>query len=87
MNDRQIIDDRVNMLMSGYFKSKRLERGLTGKQIGELLCVSQQHISRYERGETTIPLSVMVFFLNSYAFNLNEFFNYISDGVAVRYNL
>ncbi|WP_300004056.1 helix-turn-helix transcriptional regulator [uncultured Cedecea sp.] len=87
MNDRQIIDDRLNMLMSSYFKSKRLERGLTGKQMGKLLCVSQQQISRYERGETVIPLSFMVFFLNSYAFNLNDFFDYISNGIAARYNL
>ncbi|WP_300005246.1 helix-turn-helix transcriptional regulator [uncultured Cedecea sp.] len=81
MNDRQIIDDRLNMLMSGYFKSKRLECGLTGKQVGELLSKSQQHISRYERNKTCIPLSDMVFFLKAYNFNLDDFFDYLLKNV------
>ncbi|MGJ3356005.1 helix-turn-helix domain-containing protein [Providencia sp. Je.9.19] len=85
--ERQYVNDTINTLVSHYFKRKRHECGLTGKQMGELLCVSQQQISRYERGVTSIPLSVMVFFLNSYAFNLNDFFNYILEGVNAHYNI
>lgn len=83
--EKESLDDTINSLMSHYFKSKRLECGLSGKQLGELLCISQQHISRYERGETAIPLSLMVFFLNLYAFNLNDFFDYLLDGINSRY--
>ncbi|WP_300005152.1 helix-turn-helix transcriptional regulator [uncultured Cedecea sp.] len=81
MNDRQIIDDRLNMLMSGYFKCKRLECGLTGKQMGALLSKSQQHISRYERNKTGIPLSDIIFFLKAYNYNLDDFFDYLLKNI------
>ena len=83
MNNRQIIDNNINMLMSSYFKCKRLECGLTGKQMGQLLCKSQQHISRYELNQSSIPLDEMVFFLKTYNFNLNDFFDYILAGISL----
>lgn len=51
------IDDLLKTLMSDYLKRKRHECGLSGKKLGRLLNLSQQHISRYERGKLTIPLS------------------------------
>ncbi|MGG4661826.1 helix-turn-helix domain-containing protein [Providencia vermicola] len=83
---KENIEDTINILMGHYFKRKRYECGLTGKEMGELLCVSQQHISRYERGETAIPLSSMVFFLDSHAFSLSDFFNYLLAGMKGNYS-
>ncbi len=60
--DMQSVDNAIKILISDYFKRKRYECGLTGKEMGELLCLSQQHVSRYERYESNIPLSTMIFF-------------------------
>ncbi|HHQ2586741.1 TPA: helix-turn-helix domain-containing protein [Providencia rettgeri] len=52
--------------------------GLTGKELGEKLGVSQQQISRYERGICRIDIDVLVCFLNELNMPLNEFFTNVS---------
>lgn len=79
------IDSIINNLIRSYFKCKRRELKLTGKQVGDLLYISQQHISRYERGETKIPFSVIIFFLKSYNLNIDDFFNYLLDRINLYY--
>ncbi|WP_272663220.1 MULTISPECIES: helix-turn-helix domain-containing protein [unclassified Providencia] len=52
--------------------------GLTGKELGDKLGVSQQQISRYERGICRIDIDVLVCFLNELNMSLNEFFINVS---------
>ncbi len=67
----------VNQLVGQYLRKKRLARGLTGAEMGKLLYISQQQISRYERGENTISLSVALFFLKTLDYPIEDFFNYL----------
>lgn len=83
--NKQNVGNKVNTLMSNYLKKKRCECGLSGKELGQLLCISQQHVSRYERGETVIPLGIMIYFLQYFQFSLDDFFNYLLEGVYVSY--
>lgn len=52
--------------------------GLTGKELGEKLGVSQQQISRYERGICRIDIDMLVYFLNELNTPFNEFFINVS---------
>ncbi|MEX5923858.1 helix-turn-helix domain-containing protein [Providencia hangzhouensis] len=39
------------MATAKYLKSARIEKSLTGTELGKLLNLSQQQISRYENGQ------------------------------------
>lgn len=75
------MDSKVNKLIGQYLKKKRLESGLTGAEIGRLLYISQQQISRYERGQNTVSLSVALFFLKTLGCSVEEFFNYLLNEI------
>lgn len=77
---------KINHLVGQYLKKKRLESGLTGAEIGKLLHISQQQISRYERGENTVSLSVALFFLNTLGCSVEEFFNYLLSEIEMKEN-
>lgn len=77
------VESMLSKLISAFFKKKRLEFGLTGKQMGALLNVSQQQISRYERGVTAIPLSYIAFILYKNDSSLLEFFCYIENKMYI----
>lgn len=42
-----------------FIKRCRVSKSMTGQQLGEILNVSQQQISRYERGETSINIETL----------------------------
>lgn len=42
-----------------FLKEARKNKSLTGHQLGSLLLISQQQISRYERGETGINIETL----------------------------
>ena len=50
-NDLDIV-----MATAKYLKSARIERSLTGTEVGNLLNLSQQQISRYENGQSAISI-------------------------------
>ncbi|HHN8583682.1 TPA: helix-turn-helix domain-containing protein [Providencia rettgeri] len=56
----------------------RKSRGITGKGLGAKLGVSQQQISRYERGICHIDIDVLVCLLNELNMPLNDFFMSVS---------
>lgn len=69
-----------------FLKSARINKSLTGFQLGELLRISQQQISRYERGETGINIETLDTLLTVLDKDWSEFFfkvlvNY-SDEIA-----
>ncbi len=45
--------------IGSFLRSARINKSLTGLQLGEILHVSQQQISRYERGETSINIETL----------------------------
>ena len=65
----KLIHDDLTLSLSLYIGSllrkTRVENGLAGRELAELVNVSQQQISRYERGTTSVDMNadeVMDFF-------------------------
>ncbi len=69
----------INKLAGKYIKKNRLKKGLTGVQLGKLLYISQQQISRYERGKNNISLSLIILFNNKIGLETEDFLAYISS--------
>lgn len=53
-------------------------RGMTGKELGVKLGVSQQQVSRYERGICRVDVDVLVCILNELQVPLHDFFMKVS---------
>ncbi|MEX9786721.1 helix-turn-helix domain-containing protein [Providencia manganoxydans] len=56
----------------------RKSRGLTGKLLASKLGVSQQQISRYERGVCRIDVDTLIYLLNQLDEPLDNFFHNVS---------
>ncbi|MCW2257578.1 transcriptional regulator with XRE-family HTH domain [Providencia alcalifaciens] len=56
----------------------RKSLGLTGKALADKLGVSQQQISRYERGVCRIDVDVLIYLLNQLGEPLDNFFHNVS---------
>lgn len=56
LNHGIITARQFNCVAGDFIRQKRLALGLTGKGFGRLLNMSQQQISRYERGNTSMTL-------------------------------
>lgn len=54
-------------------KKLRVSRGISGLELGEIMGVSQQQISRYERGKTEITLSQLQNISSAFNMTLWEF--------------
>ena len=52
--------------------------GITGKQLGELLNVSQQQVSRYERGRCHLDIYTLVKLLHILDISIDHFFTDVS---------
>ncbi|MDD9338421.1 helix-turn-helix domain-containing protein [Providencia heimbachae] len=67
-----------------FLKEARIAQSLTGYQFGRLIKISQQQISRYERGETGINIETLDMMLGVLGKNWSDFFfsvmaNYSED--------
>ena len=76
----------VNTLIGNYLKSKRIEYGMTGAQVGKLLQVSQQQVSRYENGINTISLDLVLLFLDKLDLSIESFFLYLLKEIDTELN-
>ena len=79
--------DKSAMLASKQYLSQAVGRqiyltrrglGLTGSQLAEILGVSQQQVSRYERGVCRIDVDTLVYLLNQLRISFDEFFHNVS---------
>ncbi|HEF8774736.1 MULTISPECIES: helix-turn-helix domain-containing protein [Providencia] len=68
----------LNLEIGGFIRKVRVENGLTGAQLGKLVGVSQQQISRYERGSNEISLSYFIFILSMMDVQFSDFASYSS---------
>ena len=55
--------------------SRRKSMGLSGKELGKRVGLSQQQVSRYERGKTSLTLSQLVCFSVALDMSLLQFIN------------
>lgn len=54
---------QLNEGVGAFIRQKRLALGLNGTELGRLLNISQQQISRYEHGTTSFTLHQLELFL------------------------
>ncbi|UZE65414.1 helix-turn-helix domain-containing protein [Proteus mirabilis] len=56
-------------------------RGSLRAELGKLLNISQQQISRYERGINKIPIDILFHILNIFDISISDFFEKVSKRV------
>lgn len=57
-----------------FLRGARIDKSLTGYQLAKILAISQQQVSRYERGETGINVEILNVILQVLEKNWFEFF-------------
>ncbi|EPQ0516186.1 helix-turn-helix domain-containing protein, partial [Proteus mirabilis] len=60
--------------IGNFIRESRIRKSLTGAQLGELLDVSQQQISRYENGITSINIETLDMILKLLDADWSEFY-------------
>jgi transcriptional regulator with XRE-family HTH domain len=69
-----IYDDNQIKVLAGFFlKRLRLQHRISEKELGILLNVSQQQISRYEKGVTSLTIVRVNQYLKVFGLNWNDF--------------
>lgn len=63
--EKRMTPNQLNKATGAFIRQKRLELGLNGSELGRLLNISQQQISRYERGATSFTLHQLESFLRA----------------------
>ncbi|APC14121.1 MULTISPECIES: helix-turn-helix domain-containing protein [Providencia] len=69
--------DKMELIIGREISHLRKKKGLTGEQLGLLLGVSQQQVSRYERAETKLAISMLCTIVNLLDISLPNFFERI----------
>ncbi|EKT55331.1 helix-turn-helix domain-containing protein [Providencia burhodogranariea] len=54
--DLSLYKDKISKAIGQVIRENRLKRGMSGKELGDKLQISQQQVSRYERGVNQIDL-------------------------------
>lgn len=64
----------LRKIIGKYIKEARINKSLSGEQLGLLLDVSQQQISRYENAETSINIETLYVILQKLDKNWGDFY-------------
>lgn len=64
---------QLNLAVGDFIKKIRREKGITGNELGFMVGVSQQQISRYERGESNLSIDGLVRILTVMNITLLDF--------------
>ncbi|MDW7590925.1 helix-turn-helix domain-containing protein [Providencia manganoxydans] len=54
----------INVPIGAFFRKHRRLLGISGEKLGQKLGLSQQHISRLERGQATFSIDIILQLLN-----------------------
>ncbi|MDK6973665.1 helix-turn-helix domain-containing protein [Proteus mirabilis] len=54
----------INVRVGSFIRRHRILLGISGKSLGKKLNLSQQHISRLERGQTNFTIEIILYLLN-----------------------
>lgn len=63
----------IDFIVGRQLKTLRLKQALNGTQLGKILGISQQHVSRYENGVTTLSIDTIVTICLYFNLSLKEF--------------
>lgn len=78
MKESSINMNNIDISLGGYLRSSRKLKGMSGKELGEKVSLSQQQISRYERGINKFTLDMfikMVKALDSKPYDISQVIN------------
>ena len=69
--------NNLNIVMgtARYLKSARIEKSLTGAELGKLINLSQQQISRYENGKSIVSIDSLDAYLSALGKDWQDYFN------------
>lgn len=76
-SERKILCDSI----AYEFSLLRQRNSMTGVELGKKLNVSQQQISRYERGINKIPIDILLYVLSIFDTSVNDFFQRVSNRI------
>ncbi|MEQ4664213.1 helix-turn-helix transcriptional regulator [Providencia rettgeri] len=60
LSNHNFDDNLISMMFGKAIRRIRIEKGLTGHQLAMLLKISQQQISRYERGSNKLTVDMII---------------------------
>ena len=66
---------KLNEKIGIFIRNARISKGLSEKELASLISISQQQISRYERGISTLSIENILRLLNVLNIPLDEFSN------------
>lgn len=64
---------KLDIKIGAYIRSMRKEKGLTENDLAKLINLSQQQISRYEKGITPISISKILLIINALNLSIDDF--------------
>ncbi|MGX4743123.1 helix-turn-helix domain-containing protein [Providencia rettgeri] len=68
-----------------FLRMARKDKNLTGRELAKLMNISQQQISRYERGVNSLRLGLLEQYLIVLDKNWRELFKYIESGSKIKH--
>lgn len=63
----------INIKIGLFMRKNRISLNINGKELGQKLNISQQHISRFERGKCSFTLEFILRLLNIFDKNISAF--------------
>ncbi len=66
----------IDVKIGSFIRQRRLALGLNGKDLARKLNLSQQQISRYERGECVFSFYILILFFKALDENIYEYMQY-----------
>ncbi|MEM8130583.1 helix-turn-helix transcriptional regulator, partial [Morganella morganii subsp. sibonii] len=69
----QIFKKELHTVIGQEIKTLRKSKGITGYELGSIIKLSQQQISRYENGDSAIPLDTLILILRIFNISPEKF--------------
>ncbi len=79
LNTLQIEETEISIYIGTFLKHQRKAVGLTGAQLASRLSISQQQISRYERGKNTISIQGLLGILEALELRKHDMDEFIKN--------
>lgn len=69
----------LNIKAGQFLKSSRINKGMTGQELGHFLSVSQQQVSRYENGKNKLTIEMLNLMFNHLDISWKDFVNNVIE--------
>lgn len=69
----QVFKKELHVIIGREIKTLRKSKGITGYELGSIIKLSQQQISRYENGDSAVPLDTLILILRIFNISPEKF--------------